>query len=99
MNGDTIAWYENTDGQGDFGPHRTITTNADRASSVYAADVDGDGDLDVLSASGADNKVAWYENTDGKGAVGPQQVTATTADARAVYAADMDGDGDLDAVS
>ncbi len=29
------------------------------------ADLDGDGDLDVLSASPGDDKIAWYENTDG----------------------------------
>ena len=32
------------------------------ARSVFAADVDGDGDLDVLSASLGDDKIAWYEN-------------------------------------
>ena len=30
---------------------RTITTSADYATSVFAIDVDGDGDVDVLSAS------------------------------------------------
>jgi hypothetical protein len=30
--------------------------------SVYAIDIDGDGDNDVLSASSNDNKIAWYEN-------------------------------------
>ncbi len=29
---------------------------------MYAADLDGDGDLDVLSASQHDNKIAWYRN-------------------------------------
>ncbi len=40
----------------------TITTGADAATSVYAVDVDGDGDMDVLSASQVDDKIAWYEN-------------------------------------
>ena len=29
---------------------------------MFAADVDGDGDMDVLSASLYDDKIAWYEN-------------------------------------
>jgi len=41
---------------------KVITTNADGAQSVYAEDLDGDGDSDVLSASTADGKIAWYEN-------------------------------------
>ena len=39
-----------------------ISTSANGAASVYAADVDGDGDMDVLSASKNDDKIAWYEN-------------------------------------
>jgi hypothetical protein len=44
-----IAWYENNGSQS-FTPH-TISTAAFGATSVFAADLDGDGDLDVLSAS------------------------------------------------
>ncbi len=40
-----------------------ISTAANRPWTVFATDVDGDGDTDVLSASQAYNKVAWYENT------------------------------------
>ena len=36
--------------------------SADGTSSVYAVDIDGDGDMDVLSASWYDDKIAWYEN-------------------------------------
>ncbi|NIQ19660.1 MAG: VCBS repeat-containing protein, partial [Gammaproteobacteria bacterium] len=62
--------------------------------SVFAADVDGDGDADVLSASTDDDKIAWYENLDGAGSFGPQQVITTLADiAQAVFAVDVDGDG------
>jgi hypothetical protein len=39
-----------------------ITTKAEGAYDVHAADLDGDGDPDVLSASFNDNKIAWYEN-------------------------------------
>ena len=45
-----------------FGGQQVITTAADEALSAYATDLDGDGDADVLSASNADDKIAWYEN-------------------------------------
>ena len=45
-------------GQPSFTEH-VISTSADGAYSVYAADVDADGDMDVLSASIQDDKVAW----------------------------------------
>jgi len=41
---------------------KVITTTAAYVQSVYAADLNGDGDLDVLSASSEDDKIAWYEN-------------------------------------
>ncbi|MDT9341470.1 VCBS repeat-containing protein [Trichodesmium erythraeum 21-75] len=44
-----IALYLN-DGSNDF-TEQTISNNADGAGSVFAADVDSDGDMDVLSAS------------------------------------------------
>jgi hypothetical protein len=97
---DKIAWYENTDGDGTFWAQQVISTAALRARSVYATDLDGDGDMDVLSASYADNKIAWYENTDGDGTFGAQQVISTAAlGAISVYATDIDGDGDMDVLS
>jgi hypothetical protein len=76
-----------------------ITAAADGAVSVYAIDLDGDGDADVLSASQWDDKIAWYENLGG-GAFGSQQVITAVADtALSVYATDLDGDGDADVLS
>ena len=43
---DKIAWYEN-DGSQNYTEH-TIATDADGAYSVFAIDLDGDGDIDVL---------------------------------------------------
>eukprot|EP00944_MAST-04C_sp_MAST-4C-sp1_P001464 g1464.t1 len=99
---DIDAWYENTDGKGTFNrtTQHIITTQANVAKSVYAVDIDGDGDIDVLSASFGDNKIAWYENTDGKGTFSSQHIITTQANwARSVYAVDIDGDGDIDVLS
>ena len=96
----TVAWYENSDGQGGFGPRQVITLDASGAESVHAADLDGDGDRDVLSASTADHTVAWHENTDGLGAFGPRQILSNTAPgANSVTAADLDGDGFADVLA
>ncbi len=100
VNDDKIAWYENTDGAGSFGAQQVISTQADYVKSVFAADIDGDGDIDVLSASFNDNKIAWYENVNGRGNFGPQQIISTSAKyAESVFAADIDSDGDTDVLS
>ena len=39
-----------------------ISTTALNAQSVFATDVDGDGDTDVLYASKLEDKIAWSEN-------------------------------------
>ncbi len=94
-----IAWYEN-DGSGQFGPQQVINTFEDSVNYVYAADLDGDGDLDILSASSGDDKIAWYEN-DGSGRFGSSQVITknSVSGANSVFAADLDSDGDLDVLS
>ena len=82
-----------------FAPQRALSTNADGATSVYAADLDGDGDTDVLSASYADDSIAWQENFS-RSAFSARRMIGTAADgARSVHAADLDGDGDPDVVS
>tara|TARA_R110000772_G_scaffold141974_1_gene251675 strand:+ start:4099 stop:5463 length:1365 start_codon:yes stop_codon:yes gene_type:complete len=92
-----ITWYENADGLGTFGPQQIIFTNILVIKSIFASDLDGDGDLDVLSASRNDNIIAWYENTNGLGSFGVQQIISDTAlYAFSVHAADIDNDGDQD---
>ena len=44
---------------------RVITTSARHTASVYARDLDGDWDTNVLSASQFDDKIAWYESDGG----------------------------------
>ncbi|MEM9596023.1 MAG: FG-GAP-like repeat-containing protein, partial [Acidobacteriota bacterium] len=83
-----------------FNAQQVISTDADFARSVHAGDVDGDGDLDLMSASSDDDTIAWYENDGGANPSFTRIVISTTADgARSVYAGDLDGDGDLDILS
>ena len=99
--GGYVAWFENTDGKGTFGPDRDISNFASFPWSVFGADMDGDGDNDVLYASLANDKVAWFENTDGKGQFARKpKVVTTEADGPVwSYPADLDADGDLDVIS
>ena len=50
----SILWATHTG----FTEH-VISTSADVAATVHAADVDGEGDMEVLSASRKDDKIAW----------------------------------------
>jgi hypothetical protein len=83
-----------------FGSRQLISTGANGVNSVFAADVDGDGDTDTLSASYYDNKIAWYEN-DGSSppSFAEHVISNTTNRATSVFAADVDGDGDTDVLS
>ena len=93
----TIAWYENLDGLGNFGPARVIGTDVTNVSSVIAVDVDGDGALDVLAVSPQDDSISLYKNLDGQGNFGSGQVIITHLGTPwSVSAADFDGDGDMD---
>lgn len=57
-----IAWKKNEDGVGNFGAPIIISPNGDFERDADAADIDGDGWLDIVSASAANNKLAWYKN-------------------------------------
>ena len=95
-----IVWFENLDGKGTFSSPKLITDDVYGVRSIFAADIDGDGDLDILSASYDDNKIAWYENTDGAGTFGPQHIISISAmRVWEVFAVDIDGDGNIDVIS
>ncbi|KAK7237178.1 cytidine deaminase [Aureococcus anophagefferens] len=77
---------------------RVITNSADGAVSVFALDVDGDGAVNVLSASYNADTVAWYEN-DASQSFTERVITDSFDGAYSVFAIDVDGDGDVDALS
>jgi hypothetical protein len=96
---DDIAWWSNLNGLGTSWGLRTVDPEFDGAEWVEVADMDADGDLDLLGAAFWDDDITWWENTDTHGI----SWTGHTVDggfsgAKSVYPSDLDGDGDLDII-
>ena len=102
---DKILWFKNPAPNGSpFAGWScfTVSENVDGPNSVFGADLDGDGDVDILSASSGDSKVAWYENRfdEGQDSFLSQFVLSSSAiGASKVIAGDFNGDGDIDVIS
>ena len=75
-----------------------VTTFFDGVRSIYPADIDNDGDMDILAGATICDDVAWFEND------GSENFTEITIDDNyldpiSVFVADIDGDGDMDVVA
>tara|TARA_B100000809_G_scaffold265606_1_gene324970 strand:+ start:2241 stop:4385 length:2145 start_codon:yes stop_codon:yes gene_type:complete len=106
--GNQFAWFENdgTPAQGEWTKHM-IEKDIAETRTMRAADLDGDGDLDLLGTARKSNEVIWYENRRAKTAENPGAGPVTwikhLIDPKGKCPAhgnpvDMDGDGDLDVV-
>ena len=73
----------------------SIADNFNGAWNVHAADIDDDGDVDVLGSASISNSILLWEN-DGEQNFNEHVIASRYAEARAVSAFDVDGDGDLD---
>ncbi len=95
-----IVWWENTAGDGSAWTERLIEASFEGAEFAHAADLDGDGDLDVVVAADTTSGIAWWENVDGDGLQWTKHVIfAVNHNHRSVFAADIDGDLDMDVLS
>ncbi|WP_282030872.1 T9SS type A sorting domain-containing protein [Winogradskyella eximia] len=77
-----------------------ITSNADYAIDVFSADIDGDGDSDLITAArNSGGKVSWFSNSDGLGNFENETIIASgMSTIISVIAFDVDNDGDNDVV-
>ena len=92
-----ITWWENVDGSGTIWTEHTVEGDFDSAMSVHCADVNGDGFMDVLGASGGADDITWWENVDGSGTSWTEHIVNGDFDgAMSVYSADVNGDGNMD---
>ncbi len=93
---DFVCWWENTDGTGMMWTQHYITDVLDQASSIASADIDGDGDPDVIGAAVGDLNVHWWENADGMGTNWNWHTINGPDDQQNVIVVDIDGDNDFD---
>ncbi len=98
--GNAMVWFENNGGAPDCFPFYNIETPQLNIQSIAFPDLDGDSDIDILSVSPDDSRIAWYEN-DGESPpnLSSRTVTASAFKAYFVFPADFDNDGDLDVLS
>jgi len=105
----TDTWFENADGKGKrWVAHKNIDFGQADArwplmTKSWVVDLDGDGDNDVVQAEGdcLSGRVAWHENSDGKGLHWNRHIIEDKSgqDFHSLAVADFDRDGDLDVFS
>lgn len=95
-----VEWYEN-DGAGP--PNfiiRQVSPGLVGANSVQAADLDRDGDVDIVSVDTASDRILWFDSDGARPPAWTQRILVTGVDDPwAVRITDLDRDGDLDVAS
>lgn len=96
-----LGWWMNTDGQGTFAAGTVVSEAHAGFLAACAADLDGDGDLDVATGNGTAyglEGIVWFDN-DGSGQfLGPHPTGPNYSMAGAMVPSDVDQDGDIDLV-
>jgi len=97
--GHNVVWWRNDGGDPMTWTRLEIQDNFTVACNVFSADVDGDGDMDVLSTSWGSRHITWWRNDGGDPIAWMRQnINGTSGGAHSAWAGDVDGDGDTDVV-
>jgi len=97
--GPMIAWWENSNSGLQWIQH-TVDSNLVGSWSLWAEDMDNDGDQDLIGNDRAGDHVYWYENLDSEGTLWMRWLLDDGTDmSNDVNAADLDGDGYPDPIA
>ncbi len=98
----SLVWYEKLNTSLLSYERHVIHTFPSPADSLHAADMDGNGQVDVIAAAYDDDQIAWFKNVDGKGRswrFHPVDSTGARGGPKSILAADMNGSGKTDIVA
>jgi hypothetical protein len=97
--GEDVTWWENVDGSGTAWIAHFIDTSVVWSFCVHSADIDNDGDVDVLGAARSVHGISLYINEDGGGLVWSEYSLAPTYDyTMSVTVEDINDDGYPDVI-
>ena len=74
---------------------KVVDNTVKQVHAVVAADLEGDGDMDMVATNYVDGEIYWYEN-DGTGEFMKRVLDANLEGAYPAHVGDLDGDGDPD---
>lgn len=100
-NDNAVSWFRNMgviNGKVQFSIKKQITWSSLGSRIVTIADLDGDGDVDVVGSSYYDSSLRWFENN-GQGEFTPHLISAAVNEGQGVTVADIDNDGKPDVIS
>lgn len=99
---DMVTWYENRGATGETWISHSVSSVTDGVVGVKVADIDRDGDADIVSVSTLDDKLRWHENLLGNGVLWSDHTIGVDIDGvigLVVEDFDQDLDWDIAAVS
>jgi hypothetical protein len=97
---DTVVWYESNGATTPSFTRHDIATDKLHSESIDAADIDGDGDIDLATTAYFDGEILWWENSGGASPTFTEHLAAGSINGpKDVSVVNVDGDGDLDLVA